>query len=172
MGGLEGLGKVRERKHININKFSGLSRDWVGGKILFMSHNVFWGVIPYGRKSAKIKFPPKSRDNPVCVCVCYFFLCLFLIQKFRKGLADRGGWREEILQRPEIQASFLYPFPYAPLGEGGRISGELLGSFWVFICRQPPAANPFSKLDFSLLKIRRRFYSLKKKEGERRSSMI
>ena len=46
---------------------------------------------------------------------------------------------------PEIDASFLYPFSYAPLGEGGHISGELLGSFSGFVCRQPPPANPFSK---------------------------
>ena len=49
-------------------------------------------------------------------------------RSFEKGLADRRGWREEILQKPEIQASFLYHFPYAPLGEGGHISGEL---FWL-----------------------------------------
>ena len=58
-------------------------------------------------------------------------------------MADRGGWREEILHMPEIQASFLYLFSYAPLGEGGRISGEL---FWSLLggcllptpSRQPP----------------------------------
>ena len=46
-------------------------------------------------------------------------------QRFRKGVGGRRGWREEILHMPEIQASFLYPFSYAPLGEGGHISGEL-----------------------------------------------
>ena len=49
---------------------------------------------------------------------------------------------------PEIQASFLYPFPYAPsspLGEGERISGELSWLFLGFVCRQPHPANPFSK---------------------------
>ena len=51
------------------------------------------------------------------------------MRSFEKGLADRGGWREETLQRPEIQASFLYPFSYAPLGEWGHISGELLRLF-------------------------------------------
>ena len=34
-----------KKKHININKFAGLSRDWVGAKILFMC---FFRVIPYG----------------------------------------------------------------------------------------------------------------------------
>ena len=38
------------------------------------------------------------------------------IRSFEKRLADRGGWREEILHMPEIQASFLCPFSYAPLG--------------------------------------------------------
>ena len=72
-----------------------------------------------------------------------FFFCS--VRGFEKGLADRGGWREEILHMPEIQASFLYPFSYAPLGEGGHISREFWGSFLGFVCRQPPPANPFSK---------------------------
>ena len=33
-----------------------------------------------------------------------------LFRSFEKGLAGRGGWREEILPMPEIQASFLCPF--------------------------------------------------------------
>ena len=42
----------------------------------------------------------------------------------KRGLADRGGWCEEILPTPEIEASFLRPFSYAPLGERAHISGE------------------------------------------------
>ena len=64
------------------------------------------------------------------------------IRSFEKGLADRGGWREEILDAPGVQASFLYPFSYAPLGEGGHISGEL---FWRFlgVCLSPtPSRQP------------------------------
>ena len=42
-----------EKQHININKFAGLSRDWAGGKILFM---FFFHVIPYwGEKTHKSK---------------------------------------------------------------------------------------------------------------------
>ena len=41
----EGQGK---KKHININKFAGLSRDRVGAKILFMC---FLGVILMGEKN-------------------------------------------------------------------------------------------------------------------------
>ena len=63
---------------------------------------------------------------------------VLLVRGFEKGLGDRGGWREEI----EIQASFLYPFSYAPLGEGGHISG---GLFWLFleVCLPPtPSRQP------------------------------
>ena len=66
-------------------------------------------------------------------------------RSFEKGLADRGGWREEILHMPGIQASFLYPFSYAPLGEEDTFLENVFGSFWGFVCRQPPPANPFSK---------------------------
>ena len=41
--------------------------------------------------------------------------CQYHIISFEKGLADRGGWREEILPLPEIQAPFLHPFSYLPL---------------------------------------------------------
>ena len=61
---------------------------------------------------------------------------------FEKGLAGRGGWREEILQRPEIQASFLYHFSYAPLGEGRHISKELFGSFWAVCLSPTPSRQP------------------------------
>ena len=63
-------------------------------------------------------------------------------RSFEKGLAVRGGCREEILPMPEIEASFLYLFSYAPLGEGGHIVGVFFGGF---VCRRPPPANPFSK---------------------------
>ena len=54
------------------------------------------------------------------------------------GFFERG-WREEILPMPEIEASFLHPFSYAPLKEEGHTCGELLG--W----SPTPPANPFSK---------------------------
>ena len=63
-------------------------------------------------------------------------------RSFEKGLADRGGWREETLQRPEIQAPFLYPFSYAPLGEWGHISGELLGLFLGVSLLPTPSRQP------------------------------
>ena len=67
---------------------------------------------------------------------------MILIRSFEKGLADRGGWREEILHMPEIQASFLYPFSYAPLGEGGQISGELFGLFSGDCLSPTPSREP------------------------------
>ena len=63
----------------------------------------------------------------------------------KKGLADRGGWREEILERPEIQASFLYLFPIPPWEKGDTLLEIFWHSFGGFACRQPPPANPFSK---------------------------
>ena len=56
------------------------------------------------------------------------------IRSFEKGLAGRGGWREEILPLPEIQTSFCGLFPIPPLGEGEHILGSI---FAVFV------ANPF-----------------------------
>ena len=37
-------------------------------------------------------------------------------EEFRKGLVDRGGWREETIPVPEIQTSFLHSFS-CPLAE-------------------------------------------------------
>ena len=31
------------------------------------------------------------------------------LRGFEKGLADRGGWHEEIFPMPEVQASFFPP---------------------------------------------------------------
>ena len=65
------------------------------------------------------------------------------IGSFEKGLAVRGGCREEILPMPEIEASFLCLFAYAaPLGEGGHIAGELFGLF-LGVCLSPtPSRQP------------------------------
>ena len=53
------------------------------------------------------------------------------LRSFEKGLADRGGWREEILHMPEIlnQASFLYPFFLCPLRTRGT---QFWRTFWGF----------------------------------------
>ena len=54
---------IRERKkHINMNKFAGLSEEWVCAKNLFVCS---FRVIPCGEEKHINKIPPKSRDNPV-----------------------------------------------------------------------------------------------------------
>ena len=62
----------------------------------------------------------------------FFFMCCFPgdFQLSRSEVSKRG-WRTEGVgaKKPFKQASFLYPFSYAPLGEWGRISGELFGLF-------------------------------------------
>ena len=73
------------------------------------------------------------------------------IRSFEKGLADKGGWREEVLHVPEIQASFLYPFSYAPLGEGGHISGELLGLFLGACLSPTPSRQPLFETSDTIL---------------------
>ena len=48
-----------EKKHININKFGGSSRDWMGGTFLFVYSS---GVIPYvGSKYISKILPPNPR---------------------------------------------------------------------------------------------------------------
>ena len=65
-----------KEKHVNINKFAGLSRDWVGAKILFMCF--FFGSFLRGEKTHKQPPPKKSRDNSVNILfMCYFSLCAF-----------------------------------------------------------------------------------------------
>ena len=48
------------------------------------------------------------------------------VRSFEKGLAGRGGWREEILPMPEIQTSSCALFPMPPLGEGEHNYGDQL----------------------------------------------
>ena len=63
---------------------------------------------------------------------------------WEKGLADTGGWREEILERPEIHSSV--PFFLCPLRRRGTHFWRVFwGLFWGVCLRQPPPANPFSK---------------------------
>ena len=60
---------IRGRKHMNRNIFAGLSRDWVGGKTLFVC---FWGHSLWGRKNHINKIPPKI---PI---LSVYVLCLFV----------------------------------------------------------------------------------------------
>ena len=69
-----------KKKHISINKFAGLSRDWVGAKILFMSQIMcFLGHSLWGRKTHK-QSPPQTILGQSRVNVVYmflFFMCFF-----------------------------------------------------------------------------------------------
>ena len=55
------LGMEKKHINININKFAGLSRDWVGAKILFMC---FVRVVPYGGEKNINKVPPRIPGQP------------------------------------------------------------------------------------------------------------
>ena len=70
------------RKHININNFAGLSRDWVGAKKLFMP---FFRVIPYGGEKHINKIPSVNNIFVyVCVCV-FFFMRFFFLSPIKRG---------------------------------------------------------------------------------------
>ena len=88
-----------KKKHININKFAGLSRDWVGAKNLFMCF-LFW-VNPYGGEKHIDIFPPEilgqSRENFVYV---FFSLCVFFRCLTEEVLA--GWWGESEFPRYEV----------------------------------------------------------------------
>ena len=101
---------VRERKkHININKFAGLSRDWGGAKKLFMC---FFRVIPYGGEKHINKIPPKipgqSREKFVYV---FFSLCVFFSLP-KQGSASRGFALRSVL-------------PLAPSPSSAQVAGSL-----------------------------------------------
>ena len=73
-------------------------------------------------------------------------IVILTLRSFEKGLAGRGGWREEILPVPEIQTSFLCPFSYATLRrKGSTILGINSRSILAPLHRQLPPTNPFSK---------------------------
>ena len=63
----------------------------------------------------------------------FVMLQALYIRSFEKGLEDRGGWRQEVLSMPEIEATFLYPFSY-----GTHFWRTFFGCFWGFVRHQPP----------------------------------
>ena len=68
-----------KNKHININKFGGLSRDRVGVKMLFLS---FLGSPPYGGEKRIHKQIPSLGTIPQNLCLC-FLLHLHILMFFR-----------------------------------------------------------------------------------------
>ena len=58
----------------NINKFAGLSRDWVGAKILFTC--LFFHIL-WGRKTHKQSLPQNPGTIPWKFCLRVFFFMIF-----------------------------------------------------------------------------------------------
>ena len=79
-------------------------------------------------------FPKLSGDIPDC-------------QKFRKGVCGQRGFARANPSKARDSGLFSVPFFPCPLRRRGthfwRASWALIGGF---VCRQPPLANPFSKL--------------------------
>ena len=73
------------KKHRNINKVAGLSRDWVGAKNLFMCF-LFRSFL-MGEKKHINKIPPKipgqSRENFV---TCFYFYVFFSLPRYEPSL--------------------------------------------------------------------------------------
>ena len=75
--------RFKEQCAINLNKFGGLSRHWVGGKIL--PFECFGGHSSWGRKNTNKnpqKFPGQSREIHVYVTNYVLFLRRFFAHKF------------------------------------------------------------------------------------------
>ena len=84
-----------KEKHININKFAGLSRDWdwVGAKTLFMCV-FFFQVIPCGGEKTHKQNSPKirgqSRENFVYVFFLYVFFAPHLHSEEHRAREPRN----------------------------------------------------------------------------------
>ena len=105
MSWFEMYGFIRERKNISINKFLGLSWEWVGGKRLFMCF--FSGHSLWGRKSTKTKSPPNCGIIPWNFCSCVFsFTCFFLFPSL--GFPQKGAFVKAGLRRMCPRSRFLY----------------------------------------------------------------
>ena len=74
---------IRERKHININKFAGLSLDWVGGKNCFCVQSFLIG------ENTSTKSPPQKKQIPrqyrdIFVYVFFFLYVFFCSQLYHR----------------------------------------------------------------------------------------
>ena len=101
----------------NINKFAGLSRDWVGGKNLFMC---FLGVIPCGGEKTHKQNPPQNSGTiPWKLCLrVFFFMCFFCAPHESVSAVF-----------PEFFRNFFRYWGYGPLNlrlrQGGLVTGTL-----------------------------------------------
>ena len=87
-----------------MNKFAGLSRDWVGGKILFIEGEEYIGKIPPPQILAQ------SRENFLCVFLSSFvfvafpnFLVFLTITCSQNLLVD------QVLATPQGQLNWISP---------------------------------------------------------------
>ena len=113
-----------KKKHMNINKFAGLSRDWVGAKNLFMclfSGHSLWGKNTHTNKVPQ-KIPGQSREIFVYV---FFSLCVFFApnfhplsplslvyqksQRFRKGVGGRELATNDPSKQPQKNSPVVCP---------------------------------------------------------------
>ena len=60
-----------------------------------------------------------------------------------KGLADGGGWREEILPMPQIKASFLHLFHFLLMTRRTQFWGPFFAVFWALLVANPLPPTPF-----------------------------
>ena len=89
-----------KKKHININKFGGLSRDWVGVIDLFIG---FLGVILYGGRKTHKQFPENPGTIPRQVCFCVFSFSGFLSSQLRgKQEKARSQQLQVVLHKEHI----------------------------------------------------------------------
>ena len=146
-----GGSKSGKEKHININKFAGLSRDWVGPKNLFMC---FFLVIPHGGEKHINKIPPKipgqSREKFIYV---FFSLCVFFApnQNGRKMAGEMAGQPKfgDVLPFRPFPRPFLGHFLGKPPLTNGRrpFRRPFLGHFWFWarfpFCSRPAKSQAF-----------------------------
>ena len=120
--------------------------DGRGSPVLFSPVLLFEHSHMCSKRVRKDKFWDFKRPSEGLARLPLFCFPCFTksVRSFEKGLADRGGWREETLQRPA--GLFSVPFSYAPSGEWGHISGELCGGLFV--------ASPLPPTPFRNLRIR------------------
>ena len=108
-------------KMVNINKFAGLSRDWVGAKVLFMCF--FLGSFLMGshwRRKTHKKVPPPPQKNPGTI-PWKFYLCVFSFHLFffapKSVLAEfRPTFDHDKELKSPILPHLLYCIALGPLG--------------------------------------------------------
>ena len=126
-----------KKKHININKFPGLSRDGVGAKILFMC---FFRVIPYGGEKHINKVPPQNPGTiPWKFCLSCFFLYVFLFAPTDRGRRQsKNIARVARIGKKDFRSQFLSQFLQSEQSEQTRFGPQKVMDFgmsvFAFFC--------------------------------------